>query len=200
MMLIIYIAQGRPHYPTMGTSTIPFISDIGATSVKPLFVTGATITAVFFFLSLLSLRRNKALPRRRERIFDRLALLFGLLGCVSLTLLTVFDTARHHYLHLVFLLLYMLSIIISALFTTLEYYSLGKIFRTHLELRYSYIAKASLLTLEGSFSIGFAICAALKRETAGAVLEWIISFVFTFYLITFYFDLRPEAGAEGVVV
>ena len=190
VMVIIYLAQGRPHYPTMGTGTIPFISDIGATRFKPIFVIGATITAVFFFLSLLSVRHNRALPGYRERILDRLALLFGLLGCVSLTLLTVFDTARHHYHHRVFLLLYMLSIIISALFTTLEYYYLGRITRTHQDWN-KYIAKASLLTLEGSFSVGFAICAALKRETAGAILEWIIAFVFTLYLITFYFDLRP---------
>ena len=200
MMVIVYLAQGRPHYPSMGTGTIPFISDIGAFSLKPLFVTGATITAVFFFLSLLSRRRNKDLPQRKARIFDRLALFFGLFGCVSLILLTVFDTYRHPYAHRVFLLFFMLNIIVSAIFTTLEYYILGKISRTHLEFRRSYIAKATLLVLEGSFSIGFAICAGLKRETPQAVLEWIIAFVFTFYVITFYFDLRPEAGTEVVVV
>lgn len=195
MMIIVYLAQGRPHYPSQ-TGKIPFISDIGAGTLKPLFVTGATITAIFFFLSLLSLRRGRDLPKRKDRIFDLVALLFGLLGCVGLVLLSVFDTERHPTLHVVFLLLFMLSIIVSAIFTTLEYYSLEIIFRRNFELRYSYIAKASLLVVEAGLSIGFAICAVLKEPTAGAAIEWLISFIFTFYVITFYFDLRPEAGAD----
>lgn len=29
-----------------------------------------------------------------------------------------------------------------------------------------------------------------------AILEWIIAFVFVFYVLTFYFDLRPAARAQ----
>jgi hypothetical protein len=33
-----------------------------------------------------------------------------------------------------------------------------------------------------------------KSVDAGAVLEWVISLGFTFYLLTFYFDLRQSKG------
>lgn len=50
-MIITWKAQGEPHYVSQD-SNMPYISDIGADILKPLFVTGACITAVCFFLSL----------------------------------------------------------------------------------------------------------------------------------------------------
>ena len=50
-MLITYLAQGRPHYPSEDGS-IAYISDVGADILKPLFVTGCAITGMGFFLSL----------------------------------------------------------------------------------------------------------------------------------------------------
>jgi hypothetical protein len=54
-MLITWGATGRPHYPTEG-GNIPEISDVGASYLKPLFVTGCSITAVGFVLCLLAER------------------------------------------------------------------------------------------------------------------------------------------------
>ena len=51
-MLITWAAQGRPIYVSEN-GTIPFISDIGADILKPLFIAGGAITAVSFFLALL---------------------------------------------------------------------------------------------------------------------------------------------------
>ena len=50
-MLITWLAQGRPHYVSQDGS-IAYISDVGADILKPLFVTGCSITAAGFFLSL----------------------------------------------------------------------------------------------------------------------------------------------------
>jgi len=50
-MIITWKATGEPHYVSQD-SNMPYISDIGADFLKPLFVTGASITAVCFFLSL----------------------------------------------------------------------------------------------------------------------------------------------------
>lgn len=50
-MLIVWLAQGRPRYPTM-TDSIAYISDIGAEVLKPLFITGCSITAACFVMSL----------------------------------------------------------------------------------------------------------------------------------------------------
>lgn len=50
-MLITWFATDQPRYVTMDRS-IPYISDIGADILKPLFVVGCSITGVGFFLSL----------------------------------------------------------------------------------------------------------------------------------------------------
>ncbi|KAF8464578.1 Frag1/DRAM/Sfk1 family-domain-containing protein [Kalaharituber pfeilii] len=196
-MLIVYLAQGRPRYPTMELGNVAYISDIGAQELKPLFVTGCAITGLFFFLSLLSMRRNQALPRRLDRVLDVLALLCGLLGAVSLVLLAIFDTEGYSDLHRLFLFLFMLGVILSAIFTTLEYRSLGKSFTDHPVLRYSYLGKTALLVTEGALSIAFIVCLSQKRQTAGGILEWAIAFIFTFYVLTFVFDLRPKARTRN---
>lgn len=50
-MIITWAAQGKPIYVSED-GTIPYISDIGADILKPLFVAGCSVTAVAFFLSL----------------------------------------------------------------------------------------------------------------------------------------------------
>ena len=50
-MIITWAAQGKPHYVSED-GTIPYISDIGADILKPLFIVGCSITGVGFFLSL----------------------------------------------------------------------------------------------------------------------------------------------------
>jgi len=70
---------------------------------------------------------------------------------------------------------------------------------THPVLRYSYVGKAVLLVVEGVLSIGFAVCLGMRSATAGAVLEWVIAFLFTFYVLTFFFDLRPKARTRGAL-
>jgi hypothetical protein len=168
----------------------------GGGILKPLFVTGCSITSAFFFLSLLSVRFHHALKRRLERILDMLSLLTGVMGAVSLILLSVFDTLRYTMLHRLFLFLFMLGIILSAIFTTIEYRRLGK---THAEQRiltYSYNAKRCVFSLEFLLSIAFGVSMYKKKQNAAAILEWVIAFVFTFYVLSFFFDLRPSAGTR----
>ena len=192
VMLIYWLASSRPQYPSMDTGTIAYISDIGAYRLKPFFVTFSSITSLSFFMSLLSMRLNQALTRRLERCLDLAALFSGALGCMSLVLLSIFDTARHAAIHRLFLLLFMLGIVLSALFTTLEYRRLWKTNRERKWLRYSYIAKSGLLVMEAVMSVAFGWLLYRKMMTKGAVLEWVIAFVFTGYMMTFYGDLRPK--------
>lgn len=39
--------------------------------------------------------------------------------------------------------------------------------------------------------IGFGVCLAKSISNAGSILEWTISFVFTFYIASFFIDLQP---------
>lgn len=140
---------------------------IGASYLKPLFVVGCCITSLFFFLSLCAMRklraapkiigwrsahfyigRNQALVRRLEKGLDWASILAGAMGAVSLILLSVFDTARHPSLHRLFLLLFMLGVVLSALFTTLEYRRLGNVFIERSFLKISYRIKQAIVVLE----------------------------------------------------
>lgn len=56
-----------------------------------------------------------------------------------------------------------------------------------------------LLVVEGGLSIGFAVCLGTSKSRTGAVLEWIIAFIFTLYVLTFFFDLRPKARTKELL-
>lgn len=193
-MLITWLAQGRPKYVSQD-GKIAYISDIGADILKPLFITGASITGVGFFLCLVVerlLRHTGRLPpamRRRETVFNYLSIFGSLAGAVGLILLAVYDTKRHTKAHRGFLLLFMLGVTISAIFTIIEYRWISENFRELRKLKIAYIAKAVITTILVLMAIAFAV-ALYKSTDTGAVLEWAIAFGFTFYLLTFFYDLR----------
>jgi len=173
VMIIVWLAQGQPYYPSMGThQRIAYISDIGADVLKPLFATGCCLTAVFFFASLLSMRRNHALIRRLERTLDVLSLVAGSAGAVCLVLLAAFDTRRHPSLHRLFLLLFMTGVVFSALFTTIEYRRLGKTFTQHTVLGWSYRFKQGIVAVEVVLSVAFGVTMYRKLHDTAAILEW----------------------------
>ncbi|CUS13776.1 unnamed protein product [Tuber aestivum] len=196
-MMITWLAQGKPIYPSMNRDqTIAYISDIGANVLKPLFVTGCAIAAVGFVFSLAFMRRNHALRSRLESTMDWLALATGSLGAVSLILLSVFDTQRHSSLHKLFLFLFMLGVVLSAVFTTVEYWRLGRTYVEHPILRKSYWTKTGIIIIEVGLSIAFGTTMYKRKSNAAAVLEWLVAFFFTFYVISFFYDLRPKARTK----
>ncbi|KAJ9632826.1 hypothetical protein H2204_007556 [Knufia peltigerae] len=84
-----------------------FISDIAAFECKPVFITGCTVTAIFFALTVWAVHyarypdRCYGLTRDAgwKKTISGLALVSGLWAAVSLLLLTVFDTYRAHERH-----------------------------------------------------------------------------------------------------
>ncbi|CAZ86490.1 unnamed protein product [Tuber melanosporum] len=196
-MMITWLAQGQPIYASMNRrQTIAYISDIGANVLKPLFVTGCAITAVGFVFSLAFMRRNHALRSRLESTMDWLALATGSLGAVSLILLSVFDTQRHVSLHRLFLFLFMLGVVLSAIFTTIEYWRLGRVYVEHPILRKSYWIKTGIVVIEVVLSVAFGTTMYKRKANAAAVLEWLVAFFFTFYVLSFFYDLRPKARTK----
>ena len=143
-MLIVWLASGRPRYKS--DERIAYISDIGADVLKPLFITGCAITGVGFFLCLVVERilrnsgrcathslfllqahtkigqPNRLLPnmRKRERLFSILAILGSLIGAVGLLLLSIFDIRRYSGAHHSFLVVFIVGVALSAIFSTIE--------------------------------------------------------------------------------
>jgi len=195
-MIITWAATGKPIYPSED-GKIPYISDIGTSYLKPLFIVGCCFTAICFFLSL-SVERwlrhsGRLLPhmRRRERIFGGLAILGSFIGGCALILLSVFDTERHPSLHRLFLLIFIIGVGLSAVFTVAEYRWISKDVPYFRRIRLVYIVKGSIALVLVLLAIAFAV-ALYKNTDVGAILEWIIAFGFTFYLATFYWDLHSS--------
>ncbi|KAF8510835.1 Frag1/DRAM/Sfk1 [Gautieria morchelliformis] len=193
-MIITWAAQGRPHYTSQDDS-IPFISDIAADILKPLFIPVCVITASSFVLSFAMERRLRHVGRmpcnmrRREKVFAWLAICGALLGGVGLILLSIFDTKRHNKLHRVFLLIFVLGVALSAIFSVLEFRWLNKHYTYFPRLRRSYIAKTIIVFILIILAIAFGVTLG-TRNNAAAVLEWVVAFGFTFYVLTFVYDLR----------
>ncbi|KAH8646055.1 Frag1/DRAM/Sfk1 family-domain-containing protein [Tricladium varicosporioides] len=197
-LLIHWCVIGRPHYASMDPfQSIAYISDVGAQSLKPLFIAGSCVTTIFLDLSFLSeswLRHRGRLAKNTslfQKILTWLSLIFAVIGTAGLILLSIFDTLRHPHLHDAFLVLFIGGYIISAVFICWEYQRLGIHFRQHRILRISFWVKLAFILLEVALAIAFGVTGHAKHYNAAAVLEWTIAFVFTFYVFSFFIDLLP---------
>ncbi|KAJ7056638.1 Frag1/DRAM/Sfk1 [Mycena amicta] len=202
-LLVTWLAEGGTHRPRYSSQDqrIAYISDVGADFLKPLFITGCSITAVTFFLSL-SIERylrhsGRLAPtmRRRETAFSVLAVFGSFLCGLGLILLSIFDTKRFVHLHRGFLLLFMVGVALSALFTVVEYRWISKDYEFIRQLRVAYIAKGLLAFVLVVLAVAFGVTL-VTEPNVGAVLEWTISLLFTSYLLTFYYDLRQAKGVH----
>ncbi|KAI9885898.1 MAG: hypothetical protein M1823_002323 [Watsoniomyces obsoletus] len=128
---------------------------------------------------------------KSEKVLVVLSLGCALMGTVSLILLTIFDTQNHSRLHRLFLLLYLLGFVLSAVFICAEYQRLGIHFRQFRVLRMSFWIKLAFIIVEVGLAIGFGVCLGTDQFEVGAVLEWVIAFIFTFYILVFLIDLLP---------
>ncbi|KAL9138678.1 MAG: hypothetical protein Q9175_000114 [Cornicularia normoerica] len=202
-MLIVWELEGHPHYTSMSANQhIAYISDIGAQGLKPLFIAGCCVTTVFLDLSFASerwLRHTGRLAKNvgaAEKILSGLSIIFAIAGTCGLILLSIFDTLHHPHLHDGFLLLFIAGYVISAIFICAEYQRLGVHFRQHRVLRLSFWLKLIFIVVEVIFAIVFAATMFDHQQNTGAIFEWIIAFVFTFYVLTFFVDLLPAARSS----
>jgi hypothetical protein len=197
-MLLSWIVDGSPHYPSMGANQrIAYISDIGAQHLKPLFIAGSVVTVVFLDLAFLSerwLRHRGVLAKNThtsEKVLSGFGILFAIAGAAGLILLSIFDTLRHPKLHDGFLLLFIAGYIIAAIFTCAEYQRLGIHVRQHKILRMSFWLKLAFIIVELVLAIAFASLSFTKHQQQAAVLEWVIALIFTFWVLSFFVDLLP---------
>ncbi|KAK4155444.1 Frag1/DRAM/Sfk1 family-domain-containing protein [Chaetomidium leptoderma] len=205
LALLLYwaVSANQTHYGSMAASQhIAYISDVGASDLKPLFITGCVLTTVLLDLSLALDRwlrhRGRLAPNttRGEKALSWLTILCAVVGTAGLILLSVFDTARHPQLHNIFLLFFIAGYVLSAVFICWEYQRLGMRYREHRVLRLSFYIKLVFVIVEILLAIAFASCTFTKHYNAGAVLEWVIAFIFSAYVFSFYVDLYPAAATK----
>ncbi|KAL7892283.1 Frag1/DRAM/Sfk1 family domain-containing protein [Trichoderma sp. SZMC 28014] len=203
LLLYWVVNTHAEHYSYMDKGdNIAFISDIGASKLKPLFIAGSSVTTAFLDLSFAAerlLRHNgRLVPNTtgKEKLFSILSILFAIVGTCGLILLSIFDTHHHHRAHDVFLLLFIAGYIISAIFICAEYYVLGLYNRHHKILRISFWVKIAFVIVEFVFAIIFVSTNWSNNTNVAAVFEWIIAFIFTFYILSFVIDLLPAVRTK----
>jgi hypothetical protein len=132
MLLWWLVTVHRRRLPSVEPDmTLPYISDIGAFDLKPLFIAGACVTTVSFDLAFAAERwlrhRGRLVPNTSvsEKVLVGLTIVFAIVGTVGLVCLSIFDTYRHNSLHDIFLLLFIGGYMLSAVFTCWEYQRLG---------------------------------------------------------------------------
>ncbi|KAG9311900.1 Frag1/DRAM/Sfk1 [Chiua virens] len=197
-MLLTWLISGRPRYVSTQVEVV-YISDVGASFLKPLFVAGCCITGVGLLLTLIIERGLRQAGRLTpefhvwERIFARLAITGAFIAMCGLGLLSGFDTGRYPTPHLCFLLVFLVGVALSAIFTVIEYRWLSEDYPEVEKLKRAYIAKAVIGLTLVVLAIVFG-ATIFPAANVGGVIEWSIAFGFTLYLLTFVYDLWA-AGA-----
>ncbi|KAF1973967.1 hypothetical protein BU23DRAFT_579953 [Bimuria novae-zelandiae CBS 107.79] len=203
-MLTTWTSQGSPRYPSMEAGQhIAYISDIGAQGLKPLFIAMSTVTVVTFDLAFIFERwlrhTGKLTPNTSiwQKLYSVCAIIGSIAGAAGLILLSIFDTLRHPNLHDAFLVLFIAGYIVSAIFICWEYQRLGVHFREHSVLRWSFWIKLFFILFELGLAIAFGVTQNRDQYNAAAVLEWVIAFIFFFYVLSFFIDFMPAVRGKG---
>lgn len=182
--------------------TIAYISDIGAQGLKPLFITMCTVTVVTFDIAFILERwlrhTGKLTPNTSiwQKIYSGISIVAALAGGAGLILLSIFDCVNHNRLHNIFLAIFIIGYIISAIFICWQYQRLGIHFREHSVLRASFWIKLAFILLEVGLAIGFGVSGRLKHYNTAAVLEWTIAFIYFFYVLSFCIDFMPAVRGK----
>lgn len=198
-LLLLWITSGSPHLPSMSADQhIAYISDTGAFQYKPLFIAGSAVTTVFLDIGFFAerwLRHTGRLAKNTswtQKILSMLSLVFAVLGALGLILLSIFDTYHHPHAHDVFLGVFIIGYIISAIFLCAEYQRLGIHYRQHRVLAVSFWIKLFFIIAEVILAIIFISFSATSKWNLAAIFEWIVALVYTFYVLSFVVDLLPS--------
>ncbi|SPJ74056.1 related to FK506 suppressor Sfk1 [Fusarium torulosum] len=204
LLLEWQVNQNGRRYPTQSRySDIAYISNVGADRLQPLFIVGCVLTSIFLDAAFLSERwlrhRGRLAPNTTlmEKILSGLSIIFATVGTVGLICLSIFKTGKYSRLHNTFLALFIGGYLISAVFICWEYQRLGINYREHRVLRLSFWVKLTFILVELALIIAFGVCSRVKARNAAAILEWVISFIFTFYAVSFVIDLYPAVRTKG---
>lgn len=216
LLLLWTLRDGADPYD-VDQGTIVFISNVGAEH-KALFIAGNACTFVFWSLTLLTerwlhhIRRIPGSLNRHETNLDIASVVFGILGGLALLLLAIFDANNYENVHWSMTAVFVVCIAICAILQSTEVILLHKDHPDRNHLFRNMIVKMLIVgtAVLGAFAfIGtYVACASQPNDappspkcnriqSAAAVLEWFIAFLFDAYIITFIQDLWPATKTRG---
>ncbi|KAK9246209.1 Frag1/DRAM/Sfk1 family-domain-containing protein [Lipomyces tetrasporus] len=196
----VWASDGHRRYPGQDAdSHLPYISDIGASGVKPLFIAGDAVQGTLFVLALISeryLRHKGRLERNRykaEKIMSTFAIIFAIIGQIGLVLLSILDTDRHHHAHVICLGIFVVGIGIASACSFCEFAMLRKKYYEVRWLRFSYIAKLAWFIVALGLAIAFLALLRGSNPNPGAIVEWTLAYWYGLFSIILVFDLLPAS-------
>ncbi|KAG0651286.1 Suppressor of four kinase 1 [Hyphodiscus hymeniophilus] len=198
MLLWWTVKEGSRHLTPEGpTQNIAYISDIGAHQLQPLFIAAGSTSVVTFTLTFIVerwLRHRGRLVRndsKGQKILSICSIIAAFVGMIGLIILTCLNDVSHHKAHDACLVIFIGGYIVSAIFICAEYQRLGMHHREHRHLRMSFWIKLAFIFLELGLAIAFGVLRDREKYNPAAVVEWVIAFVYTFYVWSFFIDFIP---------
>jgi len=181
---------------------IVFISNVGAADYKPLFIALSTVSIIAFDLGFIAerwLRHTGYLVRNTstiQKLLSILAIMFSLVGGAGGILLTIFDTYRHRVFHFFFFAVFVGGYVFCAACTCLEYWRLGVHFRQYRILRVSFWMKVVFICTQLFLAVVFGHLNRIDQLDGAAVIEWIVSLVYSIWVVSFIIDFLPAATSS----
>ncbi|KAI0025778.1 hypothetical protein F4780DRAFT_225280 [Xylariomycetidae sp. FL0641] len=210
VLLVRWVAIGRPEYPGQVNPWVPFISDIAAQTFKPAFVAGCALTGAGFFGTVFAVHHVRYSPRFYALAHDApwrqavslVALVFGLLAAFSLLFLAIFDTDDAHREHRYLLMSTFACLFVSAATTTVVWWDQTRGPIVFKGLRKWCILNDFLVLCQfvlGTLMVTFMYTGYYRWS---GILEWVLCYVGSFWILSFvgYVRFRPgeEPKAEDV--
>ncbi|SMN17775.1 similar to Saccharomyces cerevisiae YKL051W SFK1 Plasma membrane protein that may act together with or upstream of Stt4p to generate normal levels of the essential phospholipid PI4P [Maudiozyma saulgeensis] len=178
-MLVCWAAQGHPIYWFMDTDQFPvFISDIGATNLKPLFIACAGWQGIGYVITLCLelLQRNNGWMNpwftKDERNLIIASIILGSIGELGILFCSIFTTASYHHVHIAMLTIFIIFMFLSLVCLTVNYYLMG--------FHYTILRRQNISTINTNKSTAhwnkFLISAIFKTLWLVCAVIWAISF------------------------
>jgi len=201
ILLIHWLAAGRPRYPGQSNPYVAYISDIAAFEYKPVFIAGCTITALAFAVTVFAVHYARysvhfygltgdARWRKMTSIFT---LLCGLWAATSLLLLTVFDTFHAHQRHGVLLLSCFGGLLLAAFTTTVVWFDQAWKPSDWEGLRKWCLASNAWVVIDIAVGVAFTVLVYSSWMRTAGILEWALTYAGAFWLLTFAGYLKDIA-------
>ncbi|KAK6454875.1 uncharacterized protein RJT20DRAFT_146040 [Scheffersomyces xylosifermentans] len=214
-MLSAWSLQGKPEYWFMTEYQTPvYISDIGATNLKPLFISCAGFQSIFFVGTMvmeLYLRTHHKLQpyvSTKQPKFAVISIICGIIGQLGILFVSIFDTNNFHTVHLSMVAVFILGCFFACFFNFLNSFIFGnypqRLSPDHEKVIFGkrrwynlYMVSFWLKCVWLIAAAGFAICFGyfMKKGNANlsASFEWTISFWYGLLLVMWAIDLFPSA-------
>lgn len=199
-LLAIWSAQGKPVYDFMQPTdqSFVFISDVAASSwhIQPIFIACSGAQGLLFVLSLISerwLRHQRRLRpnfEQADRALSITSICCALVGEIGILIVSIFNTHDFHRVHEGLLVIFIVFLGLSAVFTCAEYGILDRETQHKRHIVVSFYFKIVWFIIELGLAISFPTTGN-RSENGSAVVEWTLAFIYPFYQLMLAYDLWP---------